>query len=141
MTQQQPQPGRPQQGGRQRPGTPEPRRRGGNPRPPAIAVTELTPVHRKGLKAFASVRIGRLTLHQWRVCEDTTQGLYVLPPATNWTEADTDPQTGKVRRRSRFRSLVDVPPEWQDALSSAVLLAWQRHGQGLRQAGEGVARA
>ena len=95
---------------------PEPKRK-----LPAIEVFGFEPPEKPGnLLCFFSVRVGKeptaLTLHQCRLVRQGTQSPWFSPPQASWLDADG---------ARRYKTLVDLPRDWREAILSAALAAWQ----------------
>lgn len=79
-----------------------------------VHIENIRPVKNGNLKAFVSIRIGPLLMHDWRVIQQPNQRAYVSPPQAEFTGADG---------RKRFKPLLECPPEWKDEIQIAVLAA------------------
>ena len=88
--------------------------------PPRVDVIELHPLNAQGsLRAFVAVTLsGRLTIRDLRLIEQEGQRPWCSMPTKDWT----DPQ-GK----RRYRTLIDLPDAWMQAVQSAVLAAWENY--------------
>lgn len=113
-----------------------------NPRPqaPAQQPQKKAPAFEAGpvrliegdgaLKAYVSVKIGPLTIHDFRVIKQADQDAWISVPQKSWNT----PQGER-----KFSPLLELPAEWKQPLADAVIAAWrdemetQRH----RNCGDG----
>ena len=77
------------------------------------------------LKAYVSVKIGQLVVHDFRVIEQAGQAPWVSVPQKTWNTP-----TGE----RRFSPLLELPREWKGPLAAAVLAAWEA-ASGLQEGG------
>jgi DNA-binding cell septation regulator SpoVG len=68
------------------------------------------------LRAYVSIRIGPLTIHDFRVIKQANQDPWVSVPQKSWNT----PQGER-----KFSPLLDLPPEWKPGLTTAVIEAWE----------------
>lgn len=80
-----------------------------------IHIEKIMPIPSGNLKAFVSIRIGPLTMHDWRIIQQPNQRAYVSPPQVEFQGADG---------RKRFKPLLECP-QWKDEIQNAVLAAWE----------------
>lgn len=71
---------------------------------------------RGSLKAFVDIRIGGTLFRSWRIVQQTGQKPWVSPPVERWSGKD-----GK----TRYTRLVEFPADFQKAVESAILGAWE----------------
>ena len=83
---------------------------------PVIHVFPLRPIRQGNLRAFASIKIGPLVIHDFRIIQQSGQRAYVAAPQIEYE------QFGK----RKFKPLLGYPDEWRDAINSAVLAAWEK---------------
>jgi len=88
-------------------------------RVPTVHVVEVRPIHNGNLKGFASIRIGPLTVRDFRIIQQPNQRAYVSAPQQEYFDADG---------RKKFKPLLDYPDTWRDAIKNAVLEAWENNG-------------
>ena len=86
-----------------------------------IQVLEIKPVDNSNLKAFVKIKIGETTFHDFRIVQQSGQKVWVSPPATQWTRKD-----GKTYRKV----LIELPRRLKEAVSNAVLEAWNKQEGG-----------
>jgi len=100
------------------------RRAQGIPSVPTFTVTiDRTPLRAGNLKAFASVSIPTpagepLTIHKWRIVQESGKQKYVAPPQEKWTD-----DTGTMR----YAPLLAIPKAWRVPIEQAILAAWNEH--------------
>jgi DNA-binding cell septation regulator SpoVG len=95
------------------PGPPEPKKA------PAFEVVDLRLIENAGsLRAYASVKIGPLTVHDFRIIKQADQDAWVSVPQKSWNTPEGE---------RRFSPLLELPPDWKRPLSDAVIAAWQEH--------------
>ncbi len=105
-----------------------------NPRPqPAAPQQKKAPAFEAGpvrliegagaLKAYVSVKIGPLTIHDFRVIKQADQDAWVSVPQKSWNT----PQGER-----KFSPLLELPPDWKGPLSDAVIAAWRAAGGGVQ---------
>ena len=83
-----------------------------------VTVTKITPVNKGNFKGFASVDIdGKLKIHSCRIIQQPGQAAWVSLPQNEWT----DPEGNK-----KWFPVVEVPDNVKEAISAAVLRAWER---------------
>ncbi len=80
-------------------------------------VINIKTIPAGNLKAFVSVRVGPLIMHDWRIIQQSGQRAYVSPPQAEYVDA-----AGK----KRFKPLLDCPKEWRDEIDKTILAAWER---------------
>lgn len=69
------------------------------------------------LKGVASVRVGSVTIHDFRIVQEPNKAAYVQPPQRSYT----DKQSG----RQQFAGpLVELPADVLARVKKAVLVAW-----------------
>ncbi len=84
---------------------------------PAFEVVGIRPVENAGaLKAYVSVKVGPLTIHDFRIIEQPGPDAWVSVPQKAWTTAQGE---------RKYSPLLDLPKEWKAALTNAVIAAWQ----------------
>lgn len=83
---------------------------------PRIEVVGLKTLPSGNLKAFASIKIGPLTLHDFRIVQQPGQRAYVSVPQRSYQDTTS---------KTKYSPACEMPPEWKDAITSAVLQAWQ----------------
>ena len=94
---------------RLQPAQPEPKKA------PAFEVVDLRLIENAGsLRAYASVKIGPLTVHDFRVIEQSGQAAWVSVPQKAWNT----PQGER-----KFSPLLELPPDWKRPLTDAVIAA------------------
>ncbi len=80
-----------------------------------IAVEQIREVKGKGnLRAMADVRVGRMLIRGCRVVQEEGKAAWVSMPVISWEE---DGET-------RYKTMLELPPDWKKAVSDAVLKAW-----------------
>jgi len=103
---------------RPQPAQPEPKKA------PAFEVLNLRLLENAGsLRAYASVKIGPLTVHDFRVIEQSGQAAWVSVPQKSWNTPGGE---------RRFSPLLELPPDWKGPLSDAVIAAWRAAGGGVQ---------
>jgi DNA-binding cell septation regulator SpoVG len=94
-----------------------------SPAPARIEVLSITRRRGGNVKAFVSVRVGALTIHDVKVVQQAGQKPWVAMPSREWSDDD-----GK----RRFSPLVELGPSLKACVEVAVLQAWAaeegRHG-------------
>ena len=70
----------------------------------------------RDLKAFASVRVGEWTFHDFRITQESGHRAAVLMPQVSWRDK------GGVLR---FRSLLSIPGDLRQRIETAILSAWE----------------
>lgn len=84
---------------------------------PTVKVVSVRMVSNRGnLRALASVQIGPLQIHDFRVIQQEGQRAYVSAPQLEWKDG---------QGRSQYKPLLSYPESWKDAISEAVLIAYQ----------------
>jgi DNA-binding cell septation regulator SpoVG len=88
-----------------------------------VDVVKIRPIQGKGnLKGFASVQIaGKVTIHSCRIVQQPGQAPWVSLPQEEYTDRE-----GK----KRYSPMVEIPDEWKEPLSHAVLDAFSQHEMG-----------
>lgn len=81
-----------------------------------IEVLELRAVQRGNLKALASVRLGDIVIHDFRVVQQPGQRAWVGEPAASW-ETETGGRA--------YRLVVELPKPLRKEIERAVLDAWE----------------
>jgi DNA-binding cell septation regulator SpoVG len=95
---------------------------------PAFEAGPVRLVENAGaLNAYLSVKIGSLAIHKFRVIQQPGRAPWVSVPQETWT----DPQTGE----RRFTNLLELPREWRQPLTHAVIAAWRDELQKQQQEG------
>lgn len=84
-----------------------------------VEVVSIKAVTAGNFKAFASVRIGGLTIRSLRIVQQPGQEAWVSLPQEYWTDKE-----GK----RRYSAIVEVPDHIKQAISDAVLSAWRSDG-------------
>lgn len=79
-------------------------------------VVNITNLKAGNLKAFVSVRVGPLIMHDWRIIQQDGQRAYVSPPQAEYVDAEG---------RKRFRKVLDCPEDWLAEIRKTVLTEWQ----------------
>lgn len=70
------------------------------------------------LRAFASIRVGDWTIHDWRIVrQNENERAWVSVPQTSWRDRE-----GKVR----YRALLSIPGELMQRICVAILSAWEK---------------
>lgn len=82
---------------------------------PVVAVEEIRKMDRGNLKAFVTVRIGPLTVRDFRIVQQPGQRAYVSAPQAEY----------EMNGQRRYKPLLEYPQEWKEAIQSAVLQAWE----------------
>jgi DNA-binding cell septation regulator SpoVG len=104
-----------------RPQAIEPGTRGGQKKTPPFEVVDLRLIDNAGsLRAYASVKIGPLTVHDFRVIQQAEKEPWVSVPQKAWNT----PQGER-----RFAPLLELPTEWKQPLANTVLAAWLEAGR------------
>jgi len=67
------------------------------------------------LRAFASIQVGKLIMHDFRVVQQDGQRAYVQPPQAEYS------RDGK----RQFKPLLSYPPEWKEQIEAAIIEAWK----------------
>jgi DNA-binding cell septation regulator SpoVG len=84
----------------------------------SIEVVAIRPLPAAGnLKAFASVRLGDVTIHDCRVIQQPGQRAWVSMSQREYTTDD---------RERRFSVIVELTDALKKEVSRAVLAAWER---------------
>lgn len=91
-------------------------------KPPKVLVINIKPVNggSGSLRAFASIQVGPLIIHDCRLIRQDGQRAWVSPPQTQWT-----PREGE---KPRYKALVEWPDHWKDAITEAVSEAYEAQG-------------
>ena len=85
--------------------------------PPAFSVVGIILLPSAGnLRCFASVKIGPLTVHKFRLIQQAGQSAWVSPPQEDWTDA---------QGTKRWKSLLEIPDKWKEPLTRAVIAAYE----------------
>lgn len=101
---------------RPQPGTQAPRRKA-----PPFEVVDLRLTDNAGsLRAYATVRIGPLLVHDFRIIQQAGQAVWVSVPQKVWNT----PQGER-----KFSPLLELPADWKQPLADAVIAAWREHEQ------------
>ena len=92
---------------------------------PRFEVLSLTVLDAGALKAYATVRVASLlTINEIRLIQNGSQSPWCSLPQKTWTD-----ESGK----RRYSTLVEFHEKaWRDALTAAVVEAWQDSPGGLR---------
>jgi DNA-binding cell septation regulator SpoVG len=83
--------------------------------PVHIEVISMTRIDSGNLKAYVTVKIGEITIHDFRVIQQPNQRAYVSMPQRQYTTSDG--QRG-------FRPLVDMPDALKQKVRDCVLAVW-----------------
>ena len=84
---------------------------------PAFEAGPVRLVENAGsLRAYVSVKIGPLVVHDFRVIKQPEQDAWVSVPQKSWNT----PQGER-----KFSPLLELPPDWKQPLTNAVIAAWQ----------------
>jgi len=92
---------------------------------PKFEVVSLTPLEAGALKAYATVRVASLlTISEIRLIQNGQQAPWCSLPQKSWVD-----DGGK----RRYSTLVEFHEKaWREALTAAVVEAWQDFPQGIR---------
>lgn len=80
-----------------------------------VEVIALKPMHTGNLRAFVSVKIGSVVIHDFRIVKQENQVAYVQPPQRTFIE------DGKVKFSG---PLVEFPVDVLDRIKETILLKW-----------------
>ncbi len=84
---------------------------------PSISVIDIKPVNgTTPLKAFVSVKIGKLIIHGFRIIQQPNQAAWVSVPQNEYTNRE-----GK----KSYSPVIELPEEWKEPLKNVVLDAWE----------------
>jgi len=88
-----------------------------------VEVLEIKLLPRNGgpLKAFASVKVGDWTIHDWRIIQQSGHRVFVSVPQVSWKD-----DGGTVR----YKALLTLPGEMKQRIDIAILSAWEREKNG-----------
>lgn len=84
-------------------------------KPPKVSVVALRKLSQGNLKAFVSVKVGPLTVHDFRVIQQPGQRAYVSVPQRSYQDAE-----GK----TKYSPALEMPEVWKTAIQAAVLDAF-----------------
>jgi DNA-binding cell septation regulator SpoVG len=85
--------------------------------PAPIEVFDLRKLENAGnIRAFLSLRIGGITVHEAKIVQQAGQRPWLAMPDRQWTAAD-----GKVR----YTAVVELSPSLKQRVSDAVLAGWE----------------
>jgi DNA-binding cell septation regulator SpoVG len=86
----------------------------------SIEVLAIKPIQNtRNLRAFASVRIGDITIHDLRIIQQEKQKAWVSLPQREYVNSDG---------QRRFSAVIEVSEELKRVVSDAVLTAWEQGG-------------
>ena len=81
-----------------------------------VVVEKIREVKNKGnLRAMADVRIGRMLIRGCRVVQEEGKSPWVSLPVISWEE----------NGETRYKTVLELPRDWKNAISDAVLKAWE----------------
>jgi len=83
-----------------------------------IQVSKIKKVDVGNLKGFASVDIDGITIHDFRIVQQTGQKAWVSAPQTAWKDND-----GK----THYKNLVELQKELKEQVSAKVLEEWTKN--------------
>lgn len=83
---------------------------------PRVEVLSVRAIEKGNLKGFATVKIGPLTLHDFRIIQQPLQRAYVSPPQFEYLDSEN---------RRKFKPVAQYPETWRQAISEAILAAWE----------------
>ena len=91
---------------------------------PKFDVISLTPLSAGNLKAYATVRIASLlTISEVRLIQNGDQAPWCSLPQKTWMDGE----------QRRYSTLVEFHEKaWREAMTAAVVEAWQDHPGGIR---------
>ena len=81
---------------------------------PDVHIVELRAINNGNLKGFATIKIGPLTVCDFRVIAQPGQRAYVSAPQIEYYDADG---------RRKYKPLCKYPTSWQAAIGAAILAA------------------
>lgn len=81
-----------------------------------IEILEIRPIRNGPLKGFVDVRVGDLTLYEFRIFQRDGQRLQVQAPLATWRD-----KQGVIR----YRCLFSAPAELMQRIELAVLSGWE----------------
>ena len=85
-----------------------------------ITVEKISKINSEGnLKAFATVVVRGITIHDLRIVQQPNQEAWVSPPQKEWK----DPQGNR-----KFSPIVQLDDELKRAIQDEVLREWRRQG-------------
>lgn len=84
-------------------------------KPPNVKVVATRLFYSGNTKAFVSVQIGSLTIHDFRIVQQPNQRAYVAAPQTEYLTADNE---------KRFKPMLSYPDSWKEAIEKRVLAAY-----------------
>jgi DNA-binding cell septation regulator SpoVG len=88
------------------------------PKPPRVEVTNIraVPGGTGNLRAYASVKIGPLVIHDCRLIQQNGQRAWVSPPQSSWKTSSGE---------TKYKPLIEWPDHWKDAIRDAVLAGYE----------------
>ena len=82
-----------------------------------ITVTDFLKVNGGKLKAFASVKVDNIIIHDFRIVQQDGQRAWVSVPQVSWKD-----NQGQIK----YKALLDIPGELKQRIEVAILSAWEQ---------------
>ncbi len=91
--------------------------------PPRVGVLAVKVLTEGNLRAIATIQIGPLVIHGCRRVQQQGQAAWTSAPQSEWTDSE-----GK----KRYRSMLEWPREWGEAITKAIASEMQEHPAGIK---------
>lgn len=80
-----------------------------------IQIIEIKPINQGNLRAFVKIRLGDITLNDFRIVQQAGQRAWVSVPQATWTD-----QGGKLH----YKPIIELPANVKGQISRVILQRW-----------------